>query len=164
MLITSRRAFLGGLLSALAAPAIVHAGNIMPVRNVIILPSPGFDSFDKLMPDGMQYQWVLLPSGYAVDPCIPLGKSIGDDGMQHSWLPLPASRYRSEFAIASESIKIGDCVLVERPKVHHIAARGAEIEKAYSLNEQWARRAKAQGFDGFARSPRDFTRISGGIA
>lgn len=28
----TRRGFLGGLISALAAPAIVHAGNLMPVR------------------------------------------------------------------------------------------------------------------------------------
>lgn len=30
--IITRRGMLGGLLSALAAPAIVHAGNLMPVR------------------------------------------------------------------------------------------------------------------------------------
>lgn len=30
--LASRRGFLGGLLAAIAAPSIVHAGNIMPVR------------------------------------------------------------------------------------------------------------------------------------
>jgi hypothetical protein len=31
-MIIRRRAFLGGLLSSLAAPAIVHAGNLMPIK------------------------------------------------------------------------------------------------------------------------------------
>lgn len=38
MLVSSRRSFIGGLAALMAAPAIVRAGNIMPVRNMIIVP------------------------------------------------------------------------------------------------------------------------------
>jgi len=34
--LVSRRLFLGQIVSALAAPAIVHAGNLMPIKGVII--------------------------------------------------------------------------------------------------------------------------------
>jgi len=33
--LVSRRLFLGQIVSALAAPAIVHAGNLMPIKGVI---------------------------------------------------------------------------------------------------------------------------------
>ena len=36
--ILARRSFLAGLGSLLAAPAIVHAGNLMPVKRVILTP------------------------------------------------------------------------------------------------------------------------------
>lgn len=36
-MIINRRGFIGGLISVLAAPAIVHAGNLMPVK--IMLPA-----------------------------------------------------------------------------------------------------------------------------
>lgn len=35
---TSRRGFLGGLIAAMAAPAIVHAGNLMPISAKLLLP------------------------------------------------------------------------------------------------------------------------------
>lgn len=137
MLMPSRRLFLGGLLSALAAPAIVSAANIMPVRSIIILPKPEFDSFDKLIPDGMQYQWVDTSQ-----ICV---------GLDFSWGLVPASRFHGRFDISGDEVRVGDCVLVERPKVHYIAARGAEIEKAHSLNDQWARKAMADGFSGHVK-------------
>jgi len=38
----SRRGFVGGLITALAAPAIVHAGRVMPVRALpLALRGPG---------------------------------------------------------------------------------------------------------------------------
>lgn len=43
MTIIHRRNFIAGLVSALAAPAIVHAGNLMPIRG------------DKLIPVGFGY-------------------------------------------------------------------------------------------------------------
>lgn len=36
--ITSRRSFIGGLAILIASPAIVRASNIMPVRNMVIVP------------------------------------------------------------------------------------------------------------------------------
>ena len=35
LLVPSRRVFIGGLLSALAAPAIVHIGNVRPVKAIV---------------------------------------------------------------------------------------------------------------------------------
>lgn len=134
LLLTSRRSFIGGLLSALTAPAIVHAANIMPVRSVLILPDPGFDSFDKLMPDGMQYQWVDTSRiMVAFDP---------------AWELVPASRFNGMFAITGHNIEVGNCVLMERPKAHCISARNEEIRAANQLTEQWARTAMADGFEG----------------
>jgi hypothetical protein len=139
VLITSRRSFLGGLLSALAAPAIVHAGDIMPVRNFIILPEPSFDSFDNLMPEGMQYQWMSVDENMWITnlPSPP------------SWTPVPAQRHRKQFDIPGNIIKVGQNVLIERPKEMCIAARGAEIAKAHSLKERWTQRVAENGFDGF---------------
>lgn len=45
MIIQSRRSFLGGLFSAIAAPAIVRIQNIMPVRAII---APVIDCDDIL--------------------------------------------------------------------------------------------------------------------
>jgi hypothetical protein len=101
VLLTSRRLFLGGLLSALAAPAIVHAGNIMPVRNVLILPDVTFDSFDKLMPEGVQYQWVGSDCWY---------KTV--EG-RNGWQAVPASRHKSSVAILGDTIQLGGMTLVE---------------------------------------------------
>jgi hypothetical protein len=39
-IITSRRAFVTGLVALVAAPAIVRAGSLMPVKNMLILPEP----------------------------------------------------------------------------------------------------------------------------
>lgn len=152
MLLTSRRLFLGGLLSALAAPAIVHAGNIMPVRSVLILPEPGFDSFDKLMPDGVQYQWVSWPQGSGIEPGRVLGQSVNPvTGAEASWRSVPASRYSRAFAISGDTIRVGDCVLVERPKAASVAARNEEVNAAHQLSAQWADKWKAQGFGVAAR-------------
>lgn len=156
MLLTSRRAFLGGLISALAAPAIVHAANIMPVRNVLILPEPGFDSFDALMPDGMQYQWVDTNK-----ICV---------GLDFAWEPVPASRFNGRFAIAGDTVRVGDCVLVERPKAACDAARAKEINAAHRMVTDWAGRCMANGFEVGVRYSQpttvDFTRITdfGGIS
>lgn len=151
MLLTSRRAFLGGLISALAAPAIVHAANIMPVRNIIILPEATFESFDKLMPEGMQYQWITR--GYSMTRDA-INESLYADHDPTKWRPVPASRYKERFAVAGETIMVGDCVLVERPKVHHIAARGAEIERANQQVQSWADRCMANGFEASMRFTR----------
>ncbi len=39
IIVPSRRGFVAGLAALIAAPAIVRAGNIMPVRNYIVLGS-----------------------------------------------------------------------------------------------------------------------------
>jgi hypothetical protein len=44
----NRRGFLGSILAAAAAPAIVRAGVLMPVRQSIVVP-PGFDSIAELL-------------------------------------------------------------------------------------------------------------------
>lgn len=151
MMIPSRRLFLGGLLSALAAPAIVHMANIMPVRSFIILPGPTFDSFDNLIPDGMQYQWMSpIGLGYDVTKNAIDSNLYGGPALE-SWRPVHAGRHKDQFTIGGDTIIVAGCVLCERPKVHHVAARGAEIEKAYSLSDQWARKAMADGFSGHVK-------------
>lgn len=48
----SRRLFLGGLLAAATAPAIVRSGVLMPVRPAIILPpEPGFQDITVALED-----------------------------------------------------------------------------------------------------------------
>lgn len=43
-----RRGFMTGLVSALAAPAIVHAGNLMPVKQILLRPFT-LDDFNKIL-------------------------------------------------------------------------------------------------------------------
>lgn len=155
MLLTSRRAFLGGLISALAAPAIVHATNIMPVRSFLILPEPTFDSFDKLMPDGMQYQWVdLRKRDDGAWVTIPTG----------TWKPVPAFRHVDQISIKGDIIQVGGMTLVERPKAICDAARNEEIRAANDMTKAWAARCMANGFEGGVRYSQpttvDFTRLS----
>lgn len=152
MLITSRRSFLAGLVSALAAPAIVHATNIMPVRNVVILPTPGFDSFDNLMPDGMQYQWVSKHEHYAYDAIHRIYNFEWSD-----WRPVPASRHKGRFGIGGDVIEVGGSILVERPKIAVAAARQQEVNRAHNLVADWMSRAAANGFEGRVRVPVGFT-------
>ncbi len=76
-----RRNFLIGALSALAAPAIVRAENIMPVRNVPIATSYAGKSFrlrrwdgaerDFNLDEGAQIDlWNILPSYEEISPGI----------------------------------------------------------------------------------------------
>jgi hypothetical protein len=59
-MLISRRGILGGLASMLAAPAIVHAGNLMPVKSVTwtrvcdwvsadSLPLPPYDEWERML-------------------------------------------------------------------------------------------------------------------
>jgi hypothetical protein len=61
-----RRAFLGGLVAAFAAPAIVKAGSLMPVRAIAV---------DWLPCDGRFVSRALYPELFAV-----LGSEYGNDG------------------------------------------------------------------------------------
>jgi hypothetical protein len=99
----TRRGFVTGLLSLVAAPAIVQVHNIMPVRSIarLLLPQYDWDSF--IAPEGMFYQW------NSVDPIDTLHQPIG-------WVPVPASRYRDIFAVGGDTIRIGNSILMEKPR------------------------------------------------
>lgn len=57
-MISTRRGFLGGLLSALAAPAIVRAELLMPVK-VVFMPWGEIDIDDEIRPDPLrQDDWL----------------------------------------------------------------------------------------------------------
>jgi hypothetical protein len=53
----SRRGFITGLVSLIAAPAIVRVANIMPVRSIIV---PGFDSSFEAYTSLFQWQLDLV--------------------------------------------------------------------------------------------------------
>ena len=109
MLVSSRRAFLGGLFSSLvAAPAIVRIENIMPVR-LFMLPAFGFGSFQ--VPEGWRYQWATVTEG---------ANAVQEMEDKYGWTRVPAVRYNKKFEISGSDIEMkmsnGVNVLMERPK------------------------------------------------
>jgi hypothetical protein len=135
--ILNRRGFLGGLISALAAPAIVRAGSIMPVKAWPVdlprepLPGFGFESFTP--PEGTTYQWATRAvMGDETLGNLPLRLAAG-------WRLVPAERWASKFAIDGAFIEHGGLVLLERD---------AEVEasKNLVLTRSWFRQAEDNGF------------------
>jgi hypothetical protein len=140
-LITSRRGFLGGLLSAIAAPAVVRADLLMPVRSIerFILAPFNFDSFDSFIPAGQAYQWVAKTV---------LGEPMPDyrTMQENGWRPVPADRYNKAFAIADNEIEYGGCVLMERPQRLVRAALDNQTDAANRLVSDWAEQQRRSGF------------------
>ena len=138
LFIPSRRGFICGLLSALAAPAIVHAGNIMSVRQMLDLPDYGFESFDS-HPDGVMYQWM--------DRRV-LGRDYGmvDSALRRGWNLVPASRYKKQFRMKGDTIEIGGSVLMEFPKAVYEGQRAREIAAAHNMVSEWRKQVEADGF------------------
>lgn len=125
-MILARRSFLAGLGSLLAAPAIVHAGNIMPVRSIerLILPAYDWDSFDAFNVNmDATYQWVdqTFAGEYA------------------GWSPVPASRYSDRFSISGQQIKYGGLVLMQKRRVLVVEARAKEIQAAHDQVANWGK-------------------------
>ena len=145
--LASRRGFLAGLGSLLvAAPAVVRAEILMPVRSIERLISPpligpySFDSFDRYVPAATQYQWATKTI---------MGEPVGNlDGMlMRGWKLVPAQRHRGDFHINGDAIEHGGCVLVERPQVVHQSVRQQEIDKAHSLVGDWISKLEDQGME-----------------
>ena len=117
MMLASRRSFLSGLI---AAPVIVAASNIMPVRSFLSLPKPGFESFDQLINADVAYQWMQdNPPGW---------NNVG------GWRAVPASRYNRHFDIDGDIIQVGGLTLMERKRIDYENARGQEIKAAHALS------------------------------
>lgn len=123
-MILQRRSFLLGLGSLFAAPAIVRAQNIMPVRVIVPdLPSFGYESFDQ-HPSGMNYQWFNEDM-------------VGEAAARRGWSVVPATRYAGQFKTAGARIEIGGSVLMEKRAEAVIASRAADVRKAHQLIEKW---------------------------
>lgn len=146
-MLLARRSFLAGLGAALvAAPAIVHARNIMPVRVIPqSLPEYGFDSFAA--GEGTQYQWVARSVLGEATTLVEQMQSTG-------WRIVPAIRFNNQFAINGREIEHGGCVLMERAKALSDAARTAEIQRARGLVSDWQKRWESEDFEvAIHRSP-----------
>lgn len=145
LIVPSRRGFLVGLVSLLAAPAVVRAGSLMPVRNIgRFLPAFGFDSFSPLNADS-EYQWCAET---VLGQPNPQAQAMVAGG----WRAVPASRYSSTFNISGERIERGGCVLMERSRVLSDLARAQNADRARGLVSGWADMVRANGFSGFASS------------
>ena len=147
--LTSRRGFLAGLGSLLvAAPAVVRAEILMPVRSIerLIVPSApligpySFDSFDPYVPAATQYQWVTKTV---------MGEAVGnlDAMLKRGWRVVPPGRHRGDFNINGDCIEHGGCVLVEKPAAEVANVHNESIAKALRLPAEWMKRTQAQGFD-----------------
>lgn len=68
----NRRGFLTGLVSALAAPAIVRSGILMPLRGVMLPESPGF----IITPGGVLMPFPLSGYLYSDEFCDALRQTI----------------------------------------------------------------------------------------
>ena len=133
-IISSRRSFLGGLAALFAAPAIVRASNLMPVRNIdrLILPGYEFESFDQGIPYGVEYQWVAKT--------VMGDESLGQYGLMEKsgWRDVPVQRYAGKFLIHGGQIEHGGCVLMERVK--RMKARNEAIDDANAMVDNWKKR------------------------
>lgn len=148
-IITSRRAFIGGLAALIAAPAVVRASALMSVRSIdrFTLASFNFESFDSFVPQGQAYQWVTKTV---------LGHPTNDYRMmqENGWRPVPSHRYNKLFAIGGEEIEHGGCVLMERPMRQVRAALDNQVDAANRLVSDWIQTQRNAGFDvSILRSP-----------
>jgi hypothetical protein len=146
-IVTNRRSFLAGLGALFAAPAIVRADSLMPVRSIVhfILPSFGFDSFDASKPADVDYQWIAKEV---------LGdKSLGNlpEMVRAGWRPVAASEFVGKFNIAGSQIEHGGCVLMWRDKGIAAAFEKRRIAAAHRLVTDWRERQEADGFSVFIR-------------
>lgn len=125
-MIIQRRSFLVGLGAALAAPFVVRAENIMPVRSIerFTLPAFGYESFDHHVNLDVAYQWVTDDLR---------AKMVG-------WSPVPADRYSKQFQISGDTIEYGGCTLMQKPKQEMVNARAKEIQAAHDLVGNWKQR------------------------
>lgn len=141
-IITTRRAFLGGLAALIAAPAVVRAPSLMPVRSIdrFTLASFGFDSFDSFIPQGQAYQWVTKTV---------MGRPVNDyrTMQENGWRPVPAQRYKQIFAIGGDEIEHGGCVLMERPQRQVRAFHENQVVAANQLVSDWMDSQRRAGFD-----------------
>lgn len=137
-IVASRRSFLVGLGALFAAPAIVRADSLMPVRNIahLILPSFGFDSFDASKPADVDYQWITKEV---------LGeKALGNlaEMVRAGWRPVSVSEYASKFNISGSQIEHGGCVLMWRDKGIAAAFEKKRIAAAHRLLTDLARKTE----------------------
>jgi hypothetical protein len=139
---SSRRGFLRGVGALfVAAPAIVRAQSIMPVRDIARLyrVPVSFESFDKCTPAGTTYQWVTKTI---------LGEPTGmiAELQKNGWRAVPSAQYNKMFEVAGDNIEFGGCVLMEKPAVP-LEQRPAIIA-ARKMVSDWEDQVKASGFDG----------------
>ena len=94
LLVPSRRSFIGGLLSALAAPAIVHIGNIMPVKAMV--PFGPFIGEIKPIVGAIPDGWVECNGQWVVSmACSELHRSVMEmhlptnEEEQKNWTTVP---------------------------------------------------------------------------
>ncbi len=126
-MLIGRRAFLTGLGSLLAAPAIVHAGNLMPVRSIerLLLPAYDFDSFDMYhVNTDVAYQWVDNAS---------LTKTMTYSG----WSPVPSCLFKNQFQVAGDTIQHGGCTLMQKSRLDMENARASDVQAARDLGNSW---------------------------
>ncbi len=115
----------------------------LPWRRAVAKVVFGFDSFDKLKPAGVDYQWcvkTVVGSPHLGD--IDLARMI-DAG----WHPVPSHRYAAQFHISGEHIEYGGCMLMERSSAVGVVARGKEIDAALRMPEEFAQMCRANGFE-----------------
>jgi hypothetical protein len=141
VLITSRRSFLIGLVSALAAPAIVRADALMPVRVMLpTLPSYGWDDFIPNPNLDIAYQWCAKTVLGEPNPQF-------DQMLSAKWVPVPARRYADKFAISGPQIELGGCVLMERTRKAVEESIAANQAAPRRLVDQWMANQHAEGFE-----------------
>lgn len=71
MIVSSRRSFLGGLLSALASPAIVRAANSMPVRAL-----PAAETLDAYLYQQISFGFAITREAIADNLCYGHNRSL----------------------------------------------------------------------------------------
>lgn len=155
ILVPTRRGFLAGLASALAAPVIVRYTSLMPVKvwpaDFPLEPLPAFGFESLLPPEGFSYQWATKTV-------------MGDETLGNlrpmlaaGWKLVPSDRWNHKFAINGPIIEHGGCVLLERPAIVTAFAREKEIAASQALNREWFQQAKNDGFDVTVRRPHSGT-------
>lgn len=121
-MITTRRSFLLGLGAVVSAPLVVHASSLMQIRGTvtdIVLPRPGFESFDKLIPQGWAGQWCDL-------------NDVGE-----GWRPVLSSRYPQFDHGGSKYVTVGGLVLLEKEAAAVAAFHAANAAAARKLEDDW---------------------------
>lgn len=128
-MLIQRRAFLTGLGSLLAAPMVVRAENLMPVRSIDrFLPAFGYESFDSYIASNAatHYQWVAdyMRGGL----------------LANGWVLVPAARHNKQFKISGPIIEHGGCTLMQKPLQAVVNSRAKEIQAAHDLVSNWKQR------------------------